>query len=82
VLAGILSLLTGVAYTGLGVITGCELVRHRRIRGFSHFGAAFFVMAFTCGPHHLVHAWRHLVAGEAAHGPMMAALAIGLAPSR
>jgi hypothetical protein len=78
--AGLLALLTGLAYTGLGIITGYELVRHRRTRGFSHFGGAFLVMAFTCGPHHLVHAWRHLHAGEAAHGPMLAALAIGLAP--
>ena len=80
VVAGILALLTGIAYTGLGVITGYELMRHRRSRGFSHFGAAFLVMAFTCGPHHLVHAWRHLIAAEPAHGPMIAALAIGLAP--
>jgi len=80
VVAGILALLTGVAYTGLGVITGYELIRHRRTRGFSHFGGAFLVMAFTCGPHHLVHAWRHLVAGEVAHVPMLASLAIGLAP--
>ncbi len=80
VVAGILALLTGVAYTGLGVITAYELVAHRRSRGFSHFGAAFLVMAFTCGPHHLVHAWRHLIASEPAHGPMIASLAIGLAP--
>ena len=79
-LAGIFALLTGIAYTGLGVITGYELIRHRRTRGFSHFGGAFLVMAFTCGPHHLVHAWRHLVAGEVAHVPMLASLAIGLAP--
>ncbi len=78
--AGILALLTGIAYTGLGVITGYELIRHRRTRGFSHFGGAFLVMAFTCGPHHLVHAWRHLVAGEVAHAPMLAGLMIGLAP--
>lgn len=80
-LTGILALLTGLAYTGLGVITGYELARHRRSRGFSHFGAAFFVMAFTCGPHHLVHAWHHLVQGEPAHGPMLAILVIGLAPA-
>ncbi len=80
IFAGIFALLTGIAYTGLGVITGYELVRYRRTRGFSHFGGAFLVMAFTCGPHHLVHAWRHLVAGEVAHVPMLASLAIGLAP--
>ena len=51
---------------------------HARLR---HFGAAFAVMAFTCGPHHLVHAWRHLVSGEQAHGPMTAALVLGVGPA-
>jgi hypothetical protein len=80
-LTGIFALATGIAYTALGIITVCELVRHRRDRGFSHFGLAFAVMAFTCGPHHLVHAYRHLVLGEAAHGPMLAALAVGAVPA-
>lgn len=79
-LAAIVALLTGLAYTGLGVITAYELIRHRRTRGFSHFGGAFLIMALTCGPHHLVHAWRHLVAGEPAHAPMVAGLLLGLAP--
>jgi len=78
---GLMALLTGLAYTGLGIITVYELLRHRRTRGFSHFGAAFAVMAFTCGPHHLVHAYRHLVQGEHPHGPMSAALALGLTPA-
>ena len=80
-ITGVLSLLTGLAYTGLALITVYELVRHRRARGFSHFGLAFAVMAFTCGPHHLVHAWRHLVAGEPVHGPMLAAVALGAVPA-
>lgn len=77
--AGLLALITGLAYTALGVITGYELVRHRH-RGFSHFGGAFFVMAWTCGPHHLVHAVRHLINGEPAHLPHVSALALGLVP--
>jgi hypothetical protein len=81
ILTGILALATGLAYTGLGVITVYELIRHRRERGFSHFGLAFGVMAFTCGPHHLVHAYRHLIAREPAHGPMLAAMAIGAVPA-
>lgn len=80
-ITGILSLLTGLAYTGLAVITVYELVRHRHDRGFSHFGLAFAVMAFTCGPHHLMHAYRHLWLGEAPHGPMLAAVALGAAPA-
>ena len=38
-------------------------------------------MAFTCGTHHLVHAYRHLVLREPAHGPMQAAMAIGAVPA-
>ena len=81
IVTGLLALATGVAYTALGVIAFYELIRHRRDRGFSHFGLAFGVMAFTCGPHHLVHAYRHLVLQEPAHGPMLAALAIGTVPA-
>jgi hypothetical protein len=81
ILTGILALATGLAYTTLGVITVYELIRYRRDRGFSHFGLSFAVMAFTCGPHHLVHAHRHLVLHEAAHGPMLAAMAIGAVPA-
>jgi hypothetical protein len=80
-MTGILALLTGVAYTALGVIAVYELVRHRRARGFSHFGLAFAAMAFTCGPHHLIHAWRHLVEHEPAHGPMLAAMVLGAVPA-
>jgi len=78
--AGFVALLTGFAYTALAAITIIEMVRHRT-RGFSHFGAAFAVMALTCGPHHLVHAYRHLIEGERPHGPMTAALILGLAPA-
>ena len=80
VFGGILALVTGLAYTALGAVTAYELIRHRA-RGFSHFGLAFLVMAATCGPHHLAHAYRHLIAGEAAHGPHVAALTLGLAPA-
>jgi hypothetical protein len=80
-IAGLLALATGAAYTGLGIITVYELIRHRHTRGFSHFGLAFAFMAFTCGPHHLVHAYRHLIAGEQPHGPLTAALALGVAPA-
>ena len=81
VLAGVLALLTGVVYAGLGLLAAAELVRHRRRRGFSHFGAALEGMFFTCGAHHLLHAGRHLLGDEPAHGPMVAALALGLVPA-
>jgi hypothetical protein len=78
--AGILALLTGLAYTGLGVITAYELARHGRRRGASYFGIGFLLMAATCGPHHLVHATHHLIEGEAATAPMLVALAVGFPP--
>jgi len=78
--AGILALLTGLAYSGLGVIAVYELSRDRKTRGFSYLGGAFALMAATCGPHHLVHAEHHLLWGEAVSGPMLAALAVGFVP--
>lgn len=78
--AGILALLTGLAYSGLGVMAVYELGRERKTRGFSYLGGAFALMAATCGPHHLVHAEHHLLWAEAATGPMFSALAIGLVP--
>jgi hypothetical protein len=80
VAAGILALLTGLAYSGLGVIAVSELSRNRRTRGFSYLGGAFALMAATCGPHHLVHAEHHLIWGESVTGPMLGALAIGFVP--
>jgi hypothetical protein len=80
VAAGILTLLTGLAYCGLGVIAVYELRRERRTRGFSYLGGAFALMAATCGPHHLVHSEHHLFWGEPSSAPMLAALAVGLVP--
>jgi hypothetical protein len=80
VVAGLLALLTGLAYSGLGVIAVYELGRDRRTRGFSYLGGAFALMAATCGPHHLVHAEHHLLWAESVSGPMLGALAIGFVP--
>jgi hypothetical protein len=79
-LAGLLALLTGLAYSGLGLLAVYELGRNRKTRGFSYLGGAFALMAATCGPHHLVHAEHHLLWSEAVTGPMLGALAIGLVP--
>jgi hypothetical protein len=78
--AGLLALITGLAYSGLGVIAVYELGRNRKTRGFSYLGGAFALMAATCGPHHLVHAEHHLFWGEAVSGPMLGALVIGIVP--
>jgi hypothetical protein len=80
VLAGLLALLTGLAYSGLGLLAVYELGRNRKTRGFSYLGGAFALMAATCGPHHLVHAEHHLLWSEAVTGPMLGALAIGFVP--
>ena len=50
-----LNIVLGLVYTQYGTMTLYEMVRNRRTMGFSHFGAAWIAMAFTCGPHHLVH---------------------------
>jgi hypothetical protein len=80
VAAGIFALLTGLAYSGLGMIAVYELGRNRKTRGFSYLGGAFALMAATCGPHHLVHAEHYFLWDEVVTGPMLAALAIGLVP--
>jgi hypothetical protein len=81
VIGAALSLLTGAAYTALGIITVYELIRHRRTRGFSHFGVAFAIMAFTCGPHHLLHAFHVLLGHEHQHPELISALALGVLPA-
>jgi hypothetical protein len=54
-LVAVVNLVLGTAYTGYGVMTAVELKREWRALGFSRFGVAWIFMAFTCGPHHLVH---------------------------
>lgn len=79
-MSGVMALATGLAYVALAATAIFELLRHGRARGFSHFALAFAAMAFTCGPHYLVHAWEHLAGGAHEHAPMTAALLIGAIP--
>jgi hypothetical protein len=79
-LGAALGLLVGLACTGLGALTAYELLRDRRRRGWSPFGGAFVLMAATCGPQHLAHAAQALLGGEPLRGPLIAALALGVAP--
>lgn len=73
-----LNILLGVAYTTYGFITISDLKRGWKTMGFSHFGAAWIAMAFTCGPHHLVHGTHLLLEGRIG-GPLdLVAVAIGL----
>lgn len=50
-----LNIVLGVVYTSYGIMTIVDLKRGWRTMGFSHFGVAWILMAFTCGPHHLEH---------------------------
>ena len=56
ILVALLNLVLGLAYTSYGIMTVVEMKRDWRTLGFTHFGAAWVFMAFTCGPHHLAHA--------------------------
>jgi hypothetical protein len=49
------NIILGLVYTQYGTMTLYEMIKNRRKMGFSHFGAAWVAMAFTCGPHHWVH---------------------------
>lgn len=74
---GILNLILGIVYTQYGTMTAIEMSRNRRTMGFSHFGAAWIAMAFTCGPHHWVHG-IHVLAEGRSGGPLdLAAVIVG-----
>ncbi len=72
------NLILGTAYTGYGVLTAIEMKRGWRTRGFSHFGAAWIFMAFTCGPHHLFHGFHAAFEGRAGGALDFYAVLVGL----
>lgn len=61
---GLLNLGLGTVYFCYGLMTIVDLRRGWSTHGFSHFGAAWLAMAFTCGPHHLDHGYHVLAAGR------------------
>jgi hypothetical protein len=69
-----LNIVLGLVYTQYGTMTLVEMVRNRRSMGFSHFGAAWIAMAFTCGPHHWVHGIH--IAFEGRHGGLLDLVAV------
>jgi hypothetical protein len=78
VAVGLLNVALGLAYTNYGFITIADMKRGWKTMGFSHFGAAWIAMAFTCGPHHLVHGVHILFHGRA-EGPLdLLAVLVGL----
>ena len=60
---GLLNFTVGRLPVG-GLITLIEMRRNWGRMGFSHFGAAWVVMLFTCGPHYLVHGEHMLFRGQ------------------
>ena len=61
---GLLNFTVGTVYLSVGLITLIEMRRNWGRMGFSHFGAAWVVMLFTCGPHYLVHGEHMLFHGQ------------------
>ena len=77
-LVAFLNLALGCAYCGYGVMTALEMKRDWRSFGFTHFGAAWLFMAFTCGPHHLFHGIHCLVEGRQGQPLDLVAVLVGL----
>lgn len=76
-LTGLANVVLGTVYTSYGLMTIVDLKRGWKHQGFSHFGAAWMTMAFTCGPHHLDHGLHILLSGRAG-GPLdLATLLVG-----
>ncbi|MHB8511366.1 MAG: hypothetical protein ACYDCC_04220 [Actinomycetota bacterium] len=73
-----LNLLLGSVYTCYGIMTIIEMRRGWKQMGFSHFGAAWIAMAFTCGPHHLAHGLHLALSPEHAGVLDLAYVLIGL----
>jgi hypothetical protein len=74
---GVLNLVLGFVYIQYGTLTIVDMRRHWRTSGFSHFGAAWIAMAFTCGPHHFVHGLHMLISGSRAGRLDIVAVAVG-----
>ena len=66
-LVGVLNVVLGVVYTSYGIMTWVDLRRGWSENGMSHFGLAWLLMAFTCGPHHLDHG-LHLLTSQPVGG--------------
>src|SRR4051794_41394245 len=75
-LVATLNIVLGLVYIQYGTMTVLEMRRSWGTLGFSHFGAAWIAMAFTCGPHHLAHGLH--VAAFGVGGPLdLVAVLIG-----
>ena len=78
ILAATLNIVLGTAYCGYGMMTAVEMKRDYKSFGFSHFGAAWIFMAFTCGPHHLFHGVHLAFEGRTSGAVDVVAVIVGL----
>jgi hypothetical protein len=72
-----LNVVLGLVYLQYGVMTFVDMKRNWSTMGFSHFGAAWIAMAFTCGPHHVEHGLHILAAGRNGAVLDLAAVLVG-----
>lgn len=77
-LVALTNIVLGIAYCGYGVMTAVEMRRDWRTHGFTHFGMAWLLMAFTCGPHHLIHGVHILFEGRQGGALDLYSVVIGL----
>ncbi len=77
VATGLANVILGGIYTSYGVMTLLDMKRGWKTMGFSHFGAAWIAMAFTCGPHHLDHGAHMLITGRQGSALDVAAVLVG-----
>lgn len=72
------NIVLGLVYLGIGTIALIDLKRGWKTDGFSHFGAAFIALAYTCGPHHLAHGIHIAFEGRQAGALDLLAVVVGL----
>lgn len=68
-LVAVLNIVLGTVYLQYGTMTILDMKRSWKTLGFTHFGMAWILMAFTCGPHHLAHG-IHLLSLGRLGGPL------------
>lgn len=74
------TLVTGLAYTALGLLVLGETLYLWQIRGRSWMGLALAGMALSCGPHHMIHGY-HLWHGADGGLPLVASTIAALPAS-
>ena len=76
----VLNTALGTVYTCYGLMTIVDMKRGWRMNGFSHFGAAWIAMAFTCGPHHLDHGLHGFISGRNGGWLDLVTILVGFTP--